>query len=278
MKKWFVIILSILVFLVSGCTQQNYQQQGYVEAQFTYISPNFSGVLQQLLVTRGTMVKDGAPLFTLEEQPESSEVKQIAGQLEQAKAQKVQNQAALTLAEISLQRQQTLYPKRATSKEAVDIAQSNFDQATATLAASNANIIALQASLEKAQWSKGKKTLLAPTDALVFDTFYTPGELIEAGQPVVALLVAANIYIVFYLPESNLGGIKLGQKVQISCDGCPEIIIAEIGYISPQAEYTPPVIFSRETRDKLVYRIEAYVNEADAYKLHPGQPVTVKLL
>lgn len=278
MKKRLSWLALLLVFLIGGCNQNNHlEQQGYVEGEFTYISPNFTGVLLNLQAARGTFIKTGAPLVTLEQQPESFNVQQVSGQLAQAKAQKAQSEAALTLATIELQRQKYLLTKNATSKELVDTAQSTFDQNKAAVLAVEGNIIAIQASLENSRWTLGKKTIYSPVDALVFDTYYTPGELIQAGQPIVSLLMRDWIYVVFYIPETYLGKIKLGQNVLVSCDNCSEAISAQITYISVQAEYTPPVIFSQETRDKLVYRVEAYPMPKDAYKIHPGQPVTVKI-
>lgn len=277
MKIIKILSIALLAYVLGGCNPKQQEFQGYIEGYYTYISPNFSGILQQLLVARGTFIKAGTPLFILEQQPESADVKQIQGQLTQAQAQKKQNAAALSLTEITLQRQKALYLKNATSKESVDIAESNFNQAVSQVAAADANIIALQAALEKAIWAKGKKTVFSPIPAFVFDTFYTPGELVEAGQPILALLASENIYALFYVPESVLGKIKMGQNVQVRCDSCPESITAKISYISPQAEYTPPVIFSQESKDKLVYRIEAYPETKDAYKFHPGQPVLVTI-
>jgi len=275
MKKRFWLPLLLVSFLVSGCGQKKYELQGYVEGDYTYISPNYQGILRELLVHRGTLIKAGTPLFVLEQQPESAEAKQAESQLAQAQAQKTETEARLTLAIIKLKRQKDLFKEKATSKENVDEAQANYDETRAQLTNSNANISALNAALEKARWTKSTKTVYAGEKAFVYDTFYSPGELIQPGQPVLALLEEGYVYVVFYIPEPDLGKIKMGQMIQANCDGCTSPLQAQIDYISPQAEYTPPVIFSNQTRAKLVYRVEAYPSGPDTYKLRPGQPVMV---
>ena len=84
-----------------------------------------------------------------------------------------------------------------------------------------------------------------------------------------------NIRLIFYIPEEHFSQIKLGHEVTFECDGCQTAQKARITYISPQAEYTPPVIYSRESRAKLVYRIEANLPVKSAMNYHPGQPVQV---
>ena len=99
----------------------------------------------------------------------------------------------------------------------------------------------------------------------------------NAGSPVVTVLPPANVKVRFFVPEPRLGAMRVGQRVEVSCDGCGAPVAAQVTYISPQAEYTPPVIYSRESRAKLVFLVEARANAADSARLHPGQPVDVKL-
>ncbi len=115
-----------------------------------------------------------------------------------------------------------------------------------------------------------------PPAGLVFDTFFEPGEFVPAGQPVVSLLPPANRLVRFFVSEPVVGTLKVGQPVRVFLDGRAEPVPAVIDFISPQAEYTPPVIYSRETRGKLVYLIEARPRPEAATLLHPGQPVSVR--
>jgi HlyD family secretion protein len=111
----------------------------------------------------------------------------------------------------------------------------------------------------------------------VSDTLFARGEWVPAGAPVVTLLPPGNVKVRFYVPEAQLGSVRVGQKVSVACDGCPRAVEAAIAFIAPQPEYTPPVIYSRENRARLVFMVEARPSPADAAALHPGQPVDVRL-
>jgi HlyD family secretion protein len=111
----------------------------------------------------------------------------------------------------------------------------------------------------------------------VLDTYYRTGEWAAPGQPVVSILPAENIKVRFFVPEARLGALRTGQAVAVRCDGCPQPVPATIRFISPTAEYTPPVLFSEKNRHRLVYLMEAWPQRKDAARLHPGQPVDVSL-
>jgi HlyD family secretion protein len=134
-----------------------------------------------------------------------------------------------------------------------------------------------RAALVDASWKFDQKTGVAPQAGLVYDTMYREGEWVNSGNPVVRLLPPQNIKVRFFVPETILGGLALGRAVSLHCDGCPADIPATISYISADSEYTPPVIYSNETRVKLTYMLEARPSADDAPKLHPGQPLTVQL-
>ncbi|MFA1589580.1 HlyD family secretion protein, partial [Achromobacter ruhlandii] len=140
-----------------------------------------------------------------------------------------------------------------------------------------AQVEAARATLAQADWTLAQKHLAAPAASLVFDTLYRVGEWVPAGSPVVSLLPPGNIKVRFFVPESVIGTLKPGQQAMVRCDGCGDPVPVRIDYISPQAEYTPPVIYSRETRGKLVYMVEARPAPDAATRLHPGQPVEAAL-
>lgn len=272
-----LLLVTVLLCLLGGCGQQKIQVQGYIEGDYTYVSPNFAGVVESLNVKRGQLVKVGDPLFVLEQQPESSDYKAALASVTEAQAQIDETKANLSLAQITFQRQSNLFRSEATPKQDLDQARSNLKQLQATLIANQDALQIAQANFEKARWTVGKKTMVAPISGIVFDTFFYPGELAQIGQPVLVLLAKNMIYAVFYMPETQLGAIHVNQQVELKCDGCPQPISAKITYISPQVEYTPPVIYSNETNYKLVYRVEAYPNPDNGFMLHPGQPVQVKV-
>jgi HlyD family secretion protein len=286
--------------------------QGYAEGEYVRVAAPFAGNLLQLQVQRGSQVKSGDPLFVLEQENEAAarreaedRVRNAIAQLEDlkkgrrppevesVKAQLEQARASLKLSEVNLQRQQQLLASNFVSKGAVDDARASYERdkarvteleaqvATARLAArqdqiraAEYNAGAARAALAQAEWKLAQKSVRAPVSGLVNDTNYVLGEWVPAGSPVVSLLPPQNIKVRFFVPESALGALKVGQRVGVRCDGCAPLA-AQITYISPQAEYTPPVIYSRETRDKLVYQVEARSTPEDALKLHPGQPLEV---
>ena len=106
------------------------------------------------------------------------------------------------------------------------------------------------------------------------ETFFVQGEWVPAGRPVAALLPPGNVKVRFYVPETVLASIHIQRPLEIRCDGCPAPIEAKVSYVSNQAEYTPPVLFSRESRAKLMFLVEARLQGTN---LRPGQPVDVKL-
>lgn len=269
------ILIIVTSLILGGCEQSSNSTQGYVEGKFTYVAANFAGILQQLPVQRGSIVKNQQPLFILEQQPESDAVMQARAQVNQVQAQKNQVAADLSLASLTLKRQQILLRTKATQQETYDTALANFQKIQAQFSQAEANLTAAQAALAQAQWSKQQKTVFSPKSAIVFDTYFLPGELVPAAQPVLSLLAPNDIKIVFFVPEIQLNTISLNQLAKITCDSGSTPINAKISFISPQAEYMPQTIYSETERAKLVYRIEAEPSITEAFKLHPGQPVTI---
>jgi HlyD family secretion protein len=317
MRPRLPLLLRVLAVVataaLAGCLDDKPPHyQGYVEGEYVRVGVPGSGTLVRLAVKRGDQVKAGDLLFELDCTAETAARDQAAARLRQAKAeledltkgkrppevdevaaQKRQAEASLALAELRLARQQRLYAARASSKEALDTAQSDLDRYrarvaelaakldTMNLAARVDQIRAAQAAvgmagaeLARAEWQLGQRAGQAAAPALVFDTLYQQGEFVAAGSPVVTLLPPGNLKIRFFVPEPALSGLKLGQRVKLGCDGCAGDLAAVIRYIAPQAEYTPPVIFSRESRSKLVYMVEAWP-VGGAERLHVGQPLDV---
>ena len=143
--------------------------------------------------------------------------------------------------------------------------------------AAQAAVESQKAALDKAKWSFDQKQQFAPTNAFVQDTLYRQGEWVAAGNPVVVLLPPENLKVRFFVPQEVLPQIKTGQTVNVNFDGAATIVFGDVNYISTQVEFTPPVIYNRENRAKLVFMIEAKFSPADAAELRPGQPVDVKL-
>jgi len=96
---------------------------------------------------------------------------------------------------------------------------------------------------------------------------------VTPGQPVVSLLPPENVEVRFFVPQTIVGTLEKGQEVIITYDGAEKPVPTKISYISPSAEFTPPVIYSSESRAKLVFMVKSRPNLDDAVRLHPGQPV-----
>jgi len=258
--------LALAAALLSGCAKNSTNNfQGYIEGEYVYIASPLGGALTNLAVARGNQVKKGQLLFELERQSEAAALTMAEKNLAQANA-------SLTLSTATFQRRKELR----TSPSGVISAQ-DLDQAQAQLDADTAQVAAQQAARDKAKWSFDQKEQFAPADAQVHDTLYRQGEFVAAGNPVVALLPPENLKVRFFVPQEMLPQIQVGQSIFIECDGANRAIKSVINYISTQAEYTPPVIYSRETRANLVFMIEAKISPADAADVRPGQPADVRL-
>lgn len=289
--------------------------QGYVEGEFVYVSAPLPGKLATVAVQRGTRVKAGDLLFELENVQEAAardetklRLAQIRAQVADARkgkrpteieattAQLNLARTALQFSEKELARQEKLLAARVVPVQEADRIRSQRDQdrqrvaqleaelGTAKLgsrsdqiAATEAGMQALEAALTRSEWDLAQKRQTAPIAGLVFDTLYRSGEWVAAGRPVIVLLPPQNIKVRTFVAESQVAKIHNGDKANVMVDGISEPFSGTVSFISPQAEYTPPVIYSRESRKKLVYLVELAFDQATALKLHPGQPVTVRL-
>jgi len=308
--------LAALSILVSCNRSDRNRVQGYVEGEFMYVASPYAGALESLQVQRGAQVKEGDPLFWLDSTSEQAARDEAERRLAQAranledakkgkrpseiesiKAQLTQAREALKLSESEFARQEALMGvPGATAELEFDRARSTRDQnhqrvaqleadlktaqlgsRTDQVTAAEAEVRAREAALAKAEWDLSQKHQSAPKAGLVFDTLYREGEWVAAGRPVVALLPPQNIKVRAFVPETQVGAIHLGNRVQVTVDGMHEPFIGTVSYISPKAEYTPPVIYSQESRDKLVFMIEAIFDPQTAVGLHPGQPVDVQI-
>lgn len=265
----------IIIVTLIGCGSKEHKWQGYTEGKFTYISANYAGTLKKIFVSKGDFVHKDDSLLILEAQPERDEVTKARANVNAAEANKKASIANLDFSSLNYKRDTQLIQKHAIEQNEFDKSRTNFLNAQATAEEMDANLTASKAILARTIWSFEQKQLVAPKDSLIFDTYYLEGELVLAGQAILSLIAEQDIYVIFYVSEKEVNKFKTGQQVLIHCDGCKKSVPAKISYISQQAEYTPPVIYSDETRSKLIYRIEASPSPNNTIRLHPGQPVTV---
>lgn len=268
-------IVSATLALTNCSLGSRHQAQGYIEGRYTYMATSVSGVLKQLLVARGSQVKKGDELLTLEEQPESDVYAAAQQNLQQAISARDAISANLEFARLTFERYKVLVPKKAIQQSALDNAKSNYEALQAQLNQANATVASNTATVAQAKWTKDQKVLTAPVDGIVFDTYYRVGEYTQANQAIISLLAPADIKAIFYVPEAQLHHLRLGDTVKVDCDNCKQALPGKISFISPTAEYTPPVIYSNQTNSKLIFRIEAEFAPNVAVQFHPGQPIYV---
>jgi HlyD family secretion protein len=289
--------------------------QGYVDAEYVRVSPTLTGRVTSIAVARGDQVSAGALLFTQDDADDVAARDAAAGKLAEAQARLANLETRSRDTEIAqgkadladlvatrdritrdLARNEELLRTGAASRQTVDQQRADLASATARveaataklaqmqsptgreyeIAAQRAMVAQAQAGLAQAEWRVSQRRITAPASALVNDTYARPGETINAGVPVVSLLPPQNILVRFFVPETELATLHVGDRLAIGCDACAAGLIATVTFIAPQPEYTPPVIYSETNREKLVYLIEAHPPPDQAVQLKPGQPVDVR--
>lgn len=301
--------------IVTGCHRhEKHDYQGYVEGENIYLASPYSGDLSSMLIQRGQQVKKNQLLFTLDPNPQKISLMESSAAVEQAQqvyndlkkpkrpdelaaiaAQVAQAEAQVNLATLRVKRNQILFDKHVLDKDSLDASIERAHELTALktqfeanlalaklggredqIKAQLAQISIFKAKMNQAQWQLDQKSLYSPADGIIFDTYYKLGEFVDTARPVLSLLAPENIQVEFFVSAEAVGAMKLNQKIIFNCEGCKPNNFAVIQYISPEAEYTPPLVYSRENIDKLVFRIKAH--PAEPLRFKPGQPVVVTVI
>jgi HlyD family secretion protein len=299
---------------ISGCQEASAPAaNGYAEGEYVYVAAPEGGWVTKVLVVRGAQVKVGDALFTLDAEAQAAQRDQAAAQVAQAQSQLsnarkgrrpdeiaaieaslMQAKANLTLADNDLKRaaelkqrgfvsQSVLDAKRAlhdASAQQVKQIESNLALArkgarSDELAAAQANLDGAKAALARAEYGLSQRRVLSKVAGRVEDTLRRAGEFVQPGGAVVQLLPPGNIKVRFFVPEAARSKLSVGREIGIGCDGCAKDMRARITFIASDAEFTPPIIYSVGSREKLVWMVEA-VPTNDA-RLSPGQPIDVIL-
>jgi HlyD family secretion protein len=310
-----IILLTCL--LAAGCARHTDDFiPGYAEGEYVRIASPIAGTLAKVYVKAGDKVAADAPAFVLEQESERAERAAAQSQVQRAqsqladvrkgkrpdelaaaRAQLAQAQADYALSVSALARQQKLI-------DAHFIAPAQLDAARAAVARDQGRVNELRAQLRLAQlgarsdeidaaaqeqkaaeaqlaqasWKVEQKVRRIPQAGDVTEVFYREGELVPAGSPVVSVLPPENIKARFFVTEPVVGSLALGQQVSLRCDGCGDPVAATITFIARSAEFTSPVIYSKENRASLVFLVEARPAAQQARRLHPGQPLEVRLV
>jgi HlyD family secretion protein len=304
-----------VVLTLSGCHRgQDPYWQGYIEGEFVRVASPLSGALESLAVQRGEQVTSNQALFSLECSAEEASLRETTERLRQNRsrlddlakgsrptelaaidARLAQAKADAELAGKELERATRLLLEGAVAQSEQDAARTWRESALERVAeieselktarlggredalrAAQAEVDAAEAAVSRAAWSVEQKRQVAPAAALVHDTLYRPGEWVAAGNPVVSLLPPTNLKVRFFVPEPELGGLRVGETLEATIDGLSAPQLVRISYVAPQVEFTPPVIYSQENQAKLVTMVEAIFEQPDPAQLHPGQPVAVR--
>jgi HlyD family secretion protein len=300
---------------LAGCERADAAFHGWAEADETRVAPLTTGILTRLAVERGQTVDAGTLLFAQDAEAERAARDEAAARLAQAQAQLANLEAggratdldaaqaqvrearsALELAQSDLRRTEQLAADGASTQQRLDLSRSNAEQSAARLRSAEARLRSLQisvgrvqeiqaqrattemarAALASAEWKLQQRSAAAPASGRVVDTYYRTGEMVPAGAAVLSLLPDGALRVRFFVPEPSLSSIRIGAPVRVSCDGCPGPLEAQVSYVSPKPEYTPPVVYAGDARSKLVYLVEA--RSAALQGLHPGQPRDVQVL
>ena len=285
---------------------------GYIEGEPLYLAAPVAGTVRVMSVVRGQEVAPGQPLFVVDPAQVRAQYDQAAAEARAAEAQaqdarKGQRPLELAVFEANiaaaearardaradlrriqpLVRQGWYAPARLDDAKAaaedadaqVRAARRQRDAATLgaredQVRAADARVAQAAAAVSGAGARLSEVAPTAPKKARVEDVFFHAGEWAPANQPILSLLPDERIKVRFFVPERELTAYRIGRTVRFACDGCAKGLTARIEFVSPRPEFTPPVIYSREARDRLVYLVEA----RPSARLNPGQPVDVEPL
>jgi HlyD family secretion protein len=273
MKRLAIILCALLA---SACSPPpDAVMQGYGEADYLYLSSQETGIVAELYVKEGDRVEAGAPVFRLGAeridlplQGATAQRSALAQAIEAARAQ-------AALARSNYQRTSNLFADGFVARARLDADRAALDAANARLEEARRQLTASSADIGLWRERRGDLAGAAPAAGTIERIYHRPGEMVQAGQPIAALLAPENRKVRFFAPEPLLARLPVGARVAIGCDGCAEGLMATVSFVAREPQFTPPVIYSIEHRAKLVYLAEARPDDPEA--IRPGLPVDVRL-
>lgn len=307
--------VGLIARVLPGCASPPPAAVGYVEGEYVQLAPLDTAHLTDVAVRLGQRVAAGEIVARAETTDAEIAVTDAQARLAQAQANLANLQRGRRPEEIAvveatlaaaqaqsrdaqrtLDRRRDLAARGVASASELDSAQTALDVAKAKvgeltsqlavarlparaeeIAAAQESVAQTQAALAAARWKLDQRTVRAPSAGRVADVIRRVGEVAGPAAPVVTLLPDGAQKLKLYLAEPKLAGLSVGAKLDVHCDGCKAGLSAVVTYVSPQPEFTPPVIYSLDTRQKLVYLVEARPEADSAATLQPGLIVDVSL-
>ncbi|WP_320407580.1 HlyD family secretion protein [Klebsiella quasipneumoniae] len=311
-----IIVVLIAMLMITGCDNKPENiLSGYSHGEFVYLSYSSTAKIEQLLIKKGDNVTPGQELVKMESfdaqniflraeeklSAESALLRNLESgerpeELDVIRAQIKKARSAESQVKRQLERYRNLYASHAISLAEWEDIRDELTQKRAQveelinqlkarqlparqdeISQQLSQVAAAKLERDKALWDVQQTTIVSPVNAKVFDIIYRVGERPSAGKPIISLLPPENIKVRFFIPEAMLGKFKVGAKVRLICDGCTEPFSGVINYISPEAEFTPPVIYSTKRREKLIFMAEAVPAPQQAEQMKVGQPFDVEI-
>ncbi len=246
MTRSFSFSLVLAALVLAGCSKPPENQfQGWIEADLIFISPDEQGRVESMSVREGDRIDAGVQLFTLDADVQKANVASAESTLANARQ--------------NFSRAQELLKSAAGTQRAFDDAQAASRDAEARLTVQQTHL--------------ARRQMASPVAGVVQQVYFRPGETVQPGKPLVSILPPGNLKVRFFVPEGLLPRIQVGEKVNVTCDGCATDLTASISFIAHTAEFTPPVIYSLQERSKLVFLVEARPQTPERFRV--GQPVSV---
>lgn len=311
MAEWFC---SIALVASLFCGESPVVLSGYIEGESLFVAPIEVGRIATLDVRRGDEVKAGATLATLDASDARYALEAARAREAEAKARlenlttgkraeevavieanRAAAKADLVQAELDLTRMTDLVHRKVQSQSALDLARTARNVAAARLKEIDANlqvagiaarvkeieaarrvVDAAAAEVQDAAWRLAQRTLAAPADGRIEEIIRYAGETAGPAAPVLSLLKPDNRKLKLFVPQALQSRVRVGEGLSLACDGCSEGLQARVNFIASAPEFTPPVIYSVESRQKLVVLVEAELI-GEAARLAPGQIVDVRL-
>jgi HlyD family secretion protein len=249
-KTWSRVMTIVtaltLAAVLAGCKERRDPGfQGWVEADMIFVSPDESGRVTKLNVREGDVVKAGDAVYSVDDDLQRADLNQ--------------NNATLANA-------QQAYDRAASLSKTGSGTQATLDSALSALRVAEARVNTSQTRLTR-------RRAFAPVGGTIQQIYFREGEMVAAQRPVLSIMPPGNMKLRFFVPEAELPKLAIGDEVKVTCDNCAADLTAKIYFISTTAEYTPPVIYSLDERNKLVYLIQARPSRPDALRV--GQPISV---